>query len=424
MTLDKQFRGLIESINAGIVVIQKERIAYVNSHAAKRFGVPKSKLLGRNFLDFIPKDRWTQLQGRYKELLASNKKIKNFVVEIIDHKGILRTVQLNSAPAIFNSESARIVTVRDITKQRQTEADLRFQSELIKQSYESIITTDLDFKINWVNEAFIKLFGYSKKEVLGKTPDFLNAERLAADIQNEISTTIKNRGVYRGAHLVKKKNGSTFQCNMAIFPIYNENNEVFAYSGHLVDVTEEIETRNALISSEARFRSVFESIAEGVVLVDKRGKILFVNDSLCQLTAIGRKKIEGKNAMNVANKFIEVKQLPLVLKSIENVLQKTKFTPFEIMINNKTLRLSISYNKIDKSIIGVLRDITEEKRATNKLNNYRDHLEELVEQRTIELNEKNKELDYALKVFVGREVTIKNLQNQVDELRLELNKVS
>ncbi len=71
------------------------------------------------------------------------------------------------------------------------------------------------------------------------------------------------------------------------------------------------------------------------------------------------------------------------------------------------------------NIIGTLssgEDITERKQIEEELEKYRADLEQMVAQRTKELNHKNKELDDALKVFVGRELSIKELQNKILDL--------
>ncbi|MBN2237436.1 MAG: PAS domain-containing protein, partial [Bacteroidales bacterium] len=71
------------------------------------------------------------------------------------------------------------------------------------------------------------------------------------------------------------------------------------------------------------------------------------------------------------------------------------------------------------SIIGVLgtyEDISEKKQTENELTKHRENLEELVKERTRDLETKNKELDNAMKVFVGRELTIRQLQERLKAL--------
>jgi len=71
----------------------------------------------------------------------------------------------------------------------------------------------------------------------------------------------------------------------------------------------------------------------------------------------------------------------------------------------------------------ILGDITERKEAEKELKKHREHLEELVQERTIELNKlnedlihKNKELEEYNNLFVGREFRIKELKNKIEEL--------
>ena len=67
------------------------------------------------------------------------------------------------------------------------------------------------------------------------------------------------------------------------------------------------------------------------------------------------------------------------------------------------------YKLSSGEIVAVYQDLTERKLVEVELAKHRDHLEELVKERT-------KELDNVLKVFVGREITIRDLQNQIKEL--------
>ncbi|MDA3928842.1 MAG: PAS domain S-box protein [Prolixibacteraceae bacterium] len=67
-------------------------------------------------------------------------------------------------------------------------------------------------------------------------------------------------------------------------------------------------------------------------------------------------------------------------------------------------------------VLGTSEDITEKQQAEEELKKYRDQLEILVQERTAELESKNKELNNAMKVFVGREMTIRDLQARIKAL--------
>ena len=79
-------------------------------------------------------------------------------------------------------------------------------------------------------------------------------------------------------------------------------------------------------------------------------------------------------------------------------------------------RENFVYKLSTGEIVAVYQDFTKRKQIEIELDKHRDHLEELVAERTDALEKKNKELDNALKVFVGRELTIRNLQNKIRKL--------
>ena len=92
---------------------------------------------------------------------------------------------------------------------------------ITEQVSDSVIATDMDFQIIYTNRAFRDLFGYSAEDMVGRTPDFLNAEQIGPDIQLNIYETVASGETWRGTVLNKRKDGSTFTCDLAIFPMIN-----------------------------------------------------------------------------------------------------------------------------------------------------------------------------------------------------------
>ena len=75
-------------------------------------------------------------------------------------------------------------------------------------------------------------------------------------------------------------------------------------------------------------------------------------------------------------------------------------------------------------VIGSFQDITDHKEAEMEIKKYREHLEELVKERTAELEESNAQLERMNNLFVGREFRIKELKTQIEHLKKELNDYS
>jgi PAS domain S-box-containing protein len=158
------------------------------------------------------------------------------------------THELFSFPIIDASGKVTGVVehVRNITGRKQAEEKLYFLGQVSRQVVSSTITTNTNFKINWTNPAFTKLYGYTEEEVIGRTPDFLNAETAVEKIQKDIYQTVSSGKTWRGEALNKKKDGSVFPCEMEVAPLTNEKGEIFAYSSQQRDITESKQAKEEL----------------------------------------------------------------------------------------------------------------------------------------------------------------------------------
>ena len=156
--------------------------------------------------------------------------------------------------------------------------------------------------------------------------------------------------------------------------------------------------------------------------------MLIVNDAFCKMFDTNRQLVIGKTlAEKVAEQEREafLKVDTEVLKTgIENISEET------LTVKNSNTR-TISTRKtryVDKSgskfIIGTIRDITNRKKAEIELDLYRHQLEELVNSRTEEVNIKNAELQRMNKLFIGRELKMKELKNTIKKLEEEIDNLN
>ncbi len=84
-----------------------------------------------------------------------------------------------------------IEDLRDIVEDfRAGDKQLRLLSTITEQVADAVLTTDLDYKITYVNTSFEKMYGYSRDELLGQSPDILNASHNAKEIQQGIYETV------------------------------------------------------------------------------------------------------------------------------------------------------------------------------------------------------------------------------------------
>jgi PAS domain S-box-containing protein len=185
------------------------------------------------------------------------------------------------------------------------------------------------------------------------------------------------------------------------------------------EVAKRMQAEEVLKESERYTRGLFEVNLDPLVTISAKGKITDVNHATEVVTGMFSKEIIGTDFSNYftspdsARKGYKqvfrkgfVRNYPLEIKHHDG-----KVTP--VLFNASV------YKDMEGRIAGCFaaaRDITKIKQAEEELKKYQDHLEELVKERTAELEKKNKELKRFNKLFVGREFRIKELKNKVKEL--------
>ncbi len=146
---------------------------------------------------------------------------------------------------------------------QKAEKKLRFLSFITENIFDSIVVTDTDFAITYLNKKAEELYGYSLQEVKGQTPGIFNTEPLADQIQQEIYETVAAGRSYTGESLNRRKDGSTFICEYKVLPILDEKGAVYAYAGIQRDITRQKEQERQLKKSEEQLNRFFSQSLHG-----------------------------------------------------------------------------------------------------------------------------------------------------------------
>jgi len=125
----------------------------------------------------------------------------------------------------------------DITKRKEAEGMLRTLSRAIDQAGESVIITDAQGIIEYVNPSFTRITGYTDEEVLGKTPQVLKSGKQNKEYYERLWSTISIGKVWHSAVVDRRKDGSEYHALMTISPILN-NGQITHYVGTQQDMTE------------------------------------------------------------------------------------------------------------------------------------------------------------------------------------------
>ncbi len=125
-------------------------------------------------------------------------------------------------------------------------------STVVEQSPVSIIITDLDANIEYVNRQFTKITGYGYHEAIGQNPRMLQSGRTSSETYHELWGTIKSGKIWRGELLNRRKDGTLFFERATIAPILDEQGNPVSYVSIKEDVTKQKQMEQELVEAKER----------------------------------------------------------------------------------------------------------------------------------------------------------------------------
>ncbi len=169
-------------------------------------------------------------------------------------KGEFLYLDVHKAP-LYNDEGQLIGIVgsaRDVTGAKAVEHELIKLSQAVKQSPASVIITDLNGTIEYVNPRFTEVTGYTSEETIGKNPKMLQSGLHDSDFYNKLWETISTGKEWRGELKNKKKSGELFWESASIYPILNDKGETTHYLSVKEDITEKKKAEQELIVAKEK----------------------------------------------------------------------------------------------------------------------------------------------------------------------------
>lgn len=184
---------------------------------------------------------------KYYELVKSNlEKCLTFGssyeldVQIINKEGKLVWTRI-SGQGVWDKNKKLVAihgAMQDITSIKANEASLKLLSQAVEQSPSSVVITDLDGRIEYVNETFLMLCGYDAEEVLGRTHSFLQSGKTLPNEYRKMWSTLKNGRAWHGEFYNKRKDGTEYIVSLMISPVRNNEGEIINYLSIGHDITE------------------------------------------------------------------------------------------------------------------------------------------------------------------------------------------
>jgi len=268
--------------------------------------------------------------------------------------------------------------VTDITEHKRADEMLRqaeeryhsFLDETVMGMYRSTVAGRLIF----ANRALANMHGYeTPEEMMEAVTDITEQLYVHREDRQRIHDLLKKGQVEKFEGEFYRKDGGTVWISVTARAVRNEAGECLYYEGTSEDITERKRTEDELRQSEAKYRTLLESINDGVFIVDENRRFTFVNDLIVKRSGRPRESFIGMDFLDV----IQPEYRDLALRNFEADMRGETLPPYEVELNYPGSSRHGRWIEINRKplwdgnrvvgVLGVSRDITARKQMEEEL---------------------------------------------------------
>ncbi|MDD1719244.1 MAG: PAS domain S-box protein, partial [Methanoregulaceae archaeon] len=411
-------RSLIEASLDPLVTISPDgTISDVNEATVRVTGFSREELIGTDFSNYFTDP------GRAKagyEKVFRDGSVTDYDLHIRHRDGRVTPVLYNAT--VYRNGSGGITGVfaaaRDITGQKKAEEAIKranaYNRSLIEASLDPLVTINPDGTISDVNEATVRVTGFSREELIGT--DFSRYFTEPGRAKAGYEKVFRDGSVTDYELQIRHRDGSITPVLYNATVYRDETGSITGVFAAARDITGQKKAEEAIRRAGAYNRSLIEASLDPLVTISPDGTISDVNEATARVTGFSREELIGTD---FSNYFTEPGRAKA---GYEKVFRDGSVTDYELQIRHRDGRVTpVLYNAsvyLDEtgSITGVFaaaRDVTERKRAESALMTAYTELDDRVKERTRELQEANVRLE---KEIAERKATAEELRKKSEEL--------
>jgi two-component system sensor histidine kinase/response regulator len=307
---EERSRMILESAGEGIFGTGKDGLVnFINRAGLAMLGFKAEEVIGQQIHDLVHHTHADGTPYPIEECPMHQTMVRGTSAKIDDEilwrkDGTRFHVEYSSVPIAKNGTiTGSVVVFSDITERKKAEEELQKLSSAIEQSQVSVVITDPNGTIEYVNPKFTQVTGYSFDEAVGQNPRILNAGFQSAEFYKGLWGTIKAGNVWQGELANKKKNGEIFWENVTISPLRNKEDQITHFVAVKEDITERKQASEALKNSEERLAQIINFLPDPTWVIESEGKVVTWNRAMEALTGVAAEDMVGRGNYEYALPF-------------------------------------------------------------------------------------------------------------------------
>lgn len=371
------YKKIVNNLPDGILVQKDSKVVLANNVGVSLNGYEDlSQVIGKDIVDLVefPEDVLATILEDRKEVQTGQNDIKKIEHQIIRKDG--RKLDVVSQVFSFNysGESYLTTIIQDITESKKVKEKLKIKEQIIEKSLNAILYTNLKGNIVYVNDSFLKMWGYDNlNQVVGQDTLELGIWNSAKFVR-ETRKTLHNKGYWIGETIARSREGIKFDVLLFVNLIKDELGKIIGQAASIINISEIKNTENELKKSREKYKKLLELLPEGVVIIDE-GRIAFANKAWAKLLGVeDTKELIGEEENNLLQIHPNYKEI--AAKRLKRVIEDRKLSPFleQKFIrksDNQILNLELAgiplIHEDKTAIMSVVRDISERKHFEKEL---------------------------------------------------------
>ncbi|MDH5326190.1 MAG: EAL domain-containing protein [Gammaproteobacteria bacterium] len=233
----------------GILVIDRHGIIQsLDSLTERMFGYSAALMVGKNINTLTAQPFLRHHSNYLKRLSKTGQRPGSDSLKLEGKRsdGSVFPLDLSLSEIQMEGSGYFVGRVRDLTEQIKAREHMRVLSSAVEQTADAIIITDRDGRIEYVNSGFEQTTGYSREDVLGRSPNILKSGLLKPDFYTAMWKTILRGESFRGVFINKRKNGTAYYEEKTITPLSDANGNILHFVSAGRDISEQMRDQERL----------------------------------------------------------------------------------------------------------------------------------------------------------------------------------
>lgn len=256
LSSEEKFRSIFEYSVSSISIQSKDKIVLVNKAWEETTGYTAEEALIIDPFQIIHPQMREEVKVMFKNRFTNAEVHKNIHILILTKDRQEKWISITSSLIKFDGQDASLLFGVDITEQKIKELQIRKLTAGIINSPSSIVITDIDGNIEYVNPFFCEFNGYTYEEVIGQNPRILNSGKNSPELFKNLWSTILGGNIWTGEIENKKKNGELYWESARIAPITDDDGVIINFVAVKEDITEQKTYQVRIEQSERDLRDL------------------------------------------------------------------------------------------------------------------------------------------------------------------------